>query len=80
MTQRNGLAALKRAGFRSARTMTGGDSGHIGSVERQTSPMCLVCVGAVIGVVMAFLYWQYVLPDRIKMRVFCYIGLRGTVA
>lgn len=42
--------------------------------------MGLLCGGAVGGTFMAVLYWRYVLPDRIKTRMFPYAGTRGSIA
>lgn len=35
----------------------------------------LIWGGTVGGTILAVLYWQYVLPDRIKTRVLCYMGI-----
>jgi O-antigen/teichoic acid export membrane protein len=47
----------------------------------QTQPLLgLVLGGSVGGAILAILYWRYVLPDRIKMRVSCFRTMRGSVA
>ena len=35
--------------------------------------------GLIGGAVLSVLYWQRVLPDRIKTRVFCFMRVRGSV-
>ena len=52
----------------------------LGEVERQILLLCLIRYAAVVGMAMAVLYWQYVLPDRIEMLVFRYMLMIGSVA
>jgi O-antigen/teichoic acid export membrane protein len=46
----------------------------------QTKPLTgLILGGTAGGAILAILYWRYVLPDRIKMRVSCFRTMRGSV-
>jgi hypothetical protein len=47
----------------------------------QNKPLTgLILGGTAGGAILAVLYWRYVLPERIKMRVFSFVRLRGSVA
>ena len=42
-------------------------------------PLKALALGAGVGgIILAVLYWGYVLPEKIKMQVFSFIGLRGS--
>jgi O-antigen/teichoic acid export membrane protein len=46
-----------------------------------TKPLIGLMWGCLIGgTILAILYWRYVIPARIKMRVFRFIGMRGSLA
>lgn len=47
----------------------------------QNKPLTgLILGGTAGGAILAILYWRYVLPDRIKMRLSCIRTMRGSVA
>lgn len=46
-----------------------------------TQPLIGLIWGCLVGgTILAILYWRYVIPARIKMRVFRFIGMRGSLA
>jgi len=46
-----------------------------------TKPLIGFIWGSLVGgTILAILYWRYVVPSRIKMRVFRFMGMRGSLA